>query len=383
MPNDFKVGEDWTDSVKDFATTGTLASGAQAVTGTINASGEITGATIVQGVEDVLDDSDLGSNGGDVAEVSDLVNAGPGVPTSPIAGTLWFDTGNNLLCIRNEANTAWLDIWDLADNKPVITNLTTELTAAMIVDDTITGAKLAPAIAGDGLVQDVNGNLDVNPDGTTIEVDTDALQIVSDNAEVTNVRVSAVDTTPGILDGKLVAGNNISLVASGAGDETLTIETKFRGALVFLDTSQTFADGAANSPIVWTDEIYDTDAFSDISAAGPAPERFTIPANVSKVKLTAHIEIDPSAGIDVYYFLAQLKKNGNAFAGSCSWQQEDVTTLTAAISSGNIVTAVLSVVETDYFEIDVSWTDTTGAVSMDVRGTAGGFNSWFAIEVLE
>lgn len=36
--------------------------------------------------------------------------------------------------------------------------------------------------------------------------------------------VSAVDTTAGYLDGKLVAGTGITLTASGAGDETLTVD---------------------------------------------------------------------------------------------------------------------------------------------------------------
>jgi hypothetical protein len=39
----------------------------------------------------------------------------------------------------------------------------------------------------------------------------------------TFVKVSAVDTTPGYLNGKLVAGANVSLTPSGAGNETLTV----------------------------------------------------------------------------------------------------------------------------------------------------------------
>ena len=61
-----------------------------------------------------------------------------------------------------------------------------------VKDDGITGAKLAAAVAGDGLVQDGSGNLDVgggsgltanvndlsvNVDDSTIEIDTDVLQV--------------------------------------------------------------------------------------------------------------------------------------------------------------------------------------------------------------
>ena len=44
-------------------------------------------------------------------------------------------------------------------------------------DDGVTGAKLAPAVAGAALAQDGSGNLDVQVDDSSIEVDSDALRL--------------------------------------------------------------------------------------------------------------------------------------------------------------------------------------------------------------
>lgn len=58
--------------------------------------------------------------------------SGASAPASTVAGMWWYDTTSHLLKVRNEANTAWLSVWNLANNKPVITNLSNEITAAMI-----------------------------------------------------------------------------------------------------------------------------------------------------------------------------------------------------------------------------------------------------------
>lgn len=53
-------------------------------------------------------------------------------PANPEPGLWWYDTGSNLLKLRNTNNTSWQDVWNLASNKPVIANLSNEITAAMI-----------------------------------------------------------------------------------------------------------------------------------------------------------------------------------------------------------------------------------------------------------
>lgn len=76
-------------------------------------------------------DNDLAVISENFAVIKSLF-AGASAPSNPVAGQPWPDLTNHLLKIRNEANNAWLSMWDLANNKPVITNLSDEITAAMI-----------------------------------------------------------------------------------------------------------------------------------------------------------------------------------------------------------------------------------------------------------
>ena len=57
--------------------------------------------------------------------------SGPYSPPNKIAGMWWFDTVTNILKLCDES-TNWLSVWDFANNKPIITNLSNEITGAMI-----------------------------------------------------------------------------------------------------------------------------------------------------------------------------------------------------------------------------------------------------------
>ncbi len=61
--------------------------------------------------------------------------SGASAPPDPVAGMWWLDTTTHLLKIRNEANSAWQSVWNLASNKPVIANLSGEITGAMIATE--------------------------------------------------------------------------------------------------------------------------------------------------------------------------------------------------------------------------------------------------------
>lgn len=61
-------------------------------------------------------------------------------PANTVAGMWWFDTTAKILKLRNEANNAWQSVWDFANNKPVITNLSAEITDAMIATANKDGA---------------------------------------------------------------------------------------------------------------------------------------------------------------------------------------------------------------------------------------------------
>jgi len=102
---------------------------------------------IMQDVEKMLDTLQSSFSGGSA-------------PSSPVAGMWWFDTTANLLKLRNEANNAWLSVWDLANNKPIITNLSDEITVAMIAasaKDPAAGTAGLRTI-GTGAVQAAAGN---------------------------------------------------------------------------------------------------------------------------------------------------------------------------------------------------------------------------------
>jgi len=72
--------------------------------------------------------------------------SGATTPSDTVAGMWWFDTTANILKLRNEANNDWQSVWDFANNKPVITNLSAEITGAMIA-----AALKDPAVGTAGL----------------------------------------------------------------------------------------------------------------------------------------------------------------------------------------------------------------------------------------
>jgi hypothetical protein len=65
----------------------------------------------------------------DIEKIADNFSAlksafsGALAPADPVAGMPWLDTTNHIHKIRNEANNAWLSIWDMANNKPFVSNL--------------------------------------------------------------------------------------------------------------------------------------------------------------------------------------------------------------------------------------------------------------------
>jgi len=98
--------------------------------------------------------------------------SGAAAPSDLIAGMVWYDTTTHILKIRNEANTAWQSVWDLANNKPVITNLSAEITGAMIaaaIKDAVAGTASLRTL-GTGAEQALPGNTDLNGTAHTGDV---------------------------------------------------------------------------------------------------------------------------------------------------------------------------------------------------------------------
>lgn len=75
--------------------------------------------------------------------------SGTSAPSNTVEGMPWLYTDGSTyatLRIRNEDDSAWQDVWDMLNNKPVITNLSNEITAAMIA-----AALKSPAATVEGL----------------------------------------------------------------------------------------------------------------------------------------------------------------------------------------------------------------------------------------
>jgi hypothetical protein len=87
--------------------------------------------------------------------------SGSSAPSNPVAGMWWFDTSAHILKIRNEANNAWLSVWDLANNKPIASNLVSADFGAALKDPAAGTAGLRTL--GTGAQQALPGNAVLTP----------------------------------------------------------------------------------------------------------------------------------------------------------------------------------------------------------------------------
>lgn len=82
--------------------------------------------------------------------------SGMTAPGNTVAGMWWYDTTAHILRVRNEDNTAWLSVWDLANNKPVVANIVPADFAAAMKDAAAATASLRTL--GTGAAQACAGN---------------------------------------------------------------------------------------------------------------------------------------------------------------------------------------------------------------------------------
>lgn len=75
--------------------------------------------------------------------------AGAAEPANLVPGMQWFDTSADILRLRNEANSAWQDLWDFASNRLAGTNVVVE---GNIASGAVTNGKIgAGAVSHDKL----------------------------------------------------------------------------------------------------------------------------------------------------------------------------------------------------------------------------------------
>ena len=70
--------------------------------------------------------------------------SGPSSPPNPVAGMWWYDTTANMLKIRNEANNAWLDVYDFGNARAPLALLATNCSRTVVAG---TGVSVAGNLA--------------------------------------------------------------------------------------------------------------------------------------------------------------------------------------------------------------------------------------------
>ncbi len=147
-----------------------------------------------------------------------------------------------------------------------------------------------------------------------------------------------------------LAGNGLtytSLIDSNTGNNPLdddgTNWTRIRGAFVISSGSQSIPNNTSTT-LNFGAEVYDTSVFHDNATNN---SRITIPANVSRAKFTARCIFAANSTGDRQL---SIIKNGSIF------DTVGIATLIPISGSGtvvNIVTGIIDVTPTDYYEISV------------------------------
>jgi len=139
----------------------------------------------------------------------------------------------------------------------------------------------------------------------------------------------------------------------------------FRGALVRRTTNFSVSTTGAYVAVPWQSAVYDSDALWD---AGQST-RLTVPAGVTKVRLTGNIEWQTSPTSQ----LVEIRMNGGGVIGGGSFIVRGDSGYSNQMR--NIASAVLPVVAGDWFELTVFV-----SASGELRGME---RTWFALEVVE
>ena len=136
----------------------------------------------------------------------------------------------------------------------------------------------------------------------------------------------------------------------------------FKGAMVNLTGDEALA-AATPEVLVWDAAEYDFGLWTDIG--GSNPERLTIPAGITRVRLTANALFADATG----QAIVRILKNGSDILGGGATETE--TTGTEIV---NVMSAILVVTPGDYFEMEVEATN--------VRNITFGTDTFFSIEAI-
>lgn len=85
--------------------------------------------------------------------------SGDSAPSNPSAGQWWYDTLSNILKIRNEANSAWIDVYDFGNDQVASGKVkTASLANGVLSADTTGRTKMADGFITSAKVNDVDGS---------------------------------------------------------------------------------------------------------------------------------------------------------------------------------------------------------------------------------
>ena len=154
---------------------------------------------------------------------------------------------------------------DGSDNLQVnVDNSTLEIDTDVIqvADDGITGDKIAPAVAGDGLTQDGSGNLEVDVDNNTIVINSNSLEVADDS--ITGAKLGPNVASNGLSQG--ASGNlNVNVDGSTIEINSDTLEVGEIGianiAAAALASATNLEDGSGTG-------LTSADIFGDIVTSG-------------------------------------------------------------------------------------------------------------------
>lgn len=136
--------------------------------------------------------------------------SGTAAPSNTVAGMWWLDTTNHLLKIRNEANTAWISVWD-----------TTNTTFLQMFQDSLAG------LDGD------RGDIVVSDSGMTWTIGNNAVAVgnlteyAAGNFPI--VGWPAEEETSVSISGYIAAGRKIYLARGGTVRVKFTAKTSAEG----------------------------------------------------------------------------------------------------------------------------------------------------------
>lgn len=148
------------------------------------------------------------------------------------------------------------------------------------------------------------------------------------------------------------------------------------GGLTFAGASVVRTSALAVVPpqtIAWQAAQFDTNGFWNIAN----PSRLTVPTGVSKIRLTASLDLDANFDIDRSLVLLIVKNGVTADAGRVAATVGETSDYVAPTYS--LVSGILNVVPGDYFEVYVVSNDT----SFNIDPQSVSPSSLFQIEVVE